>query len=321
MRVLMMGLLAGVLVPGAALAQSGAPVAQDGSPRDATPQDKPAQAGSPQAASAAQAAAAATDPIVVTARPLPTKQDIRSMIRSITPSSPSGEPLPRFHDTVCFGSIGLDRPTLIALGDRLASDAEGAGLKLGGARCTPNILVFFVDGIDAEVDSLVKRKWWVFGDRTPEEIRTITRERGPVRAWSTSETRSRDGDRINNEGFLRVSTASRVVSPIRKDMLASIVLIERSAVVGKTPNQVADYVAMRTLAGVRPRQIGGKETILALFEPGAATAPAELTAFDRGYLRGLYAGPANTFSWSTQGQIARQVLKEKEAETAPGGKR
>lgn len=259
---------------------------------------------------------ATSDPIVVTGRPLPPKEEIRSLARAITPPNASNTPLPRFHDTVCFGSAGLDRPTLQAIGDRLAADAERAGLKLAGDGCKPNVITLFVDHVDHEAARLVQRKWWVFGDRTPSEIRTIVNEKGPVRAWSNSETRGRDGEPINPNGTLNVASASRIVASVRRDTLASVVLVERAALVGKTTSQIADYVAMRALAGVRPQRTQGRETILTLFDPGTADVPVELTAFDQGYLRGLYAGAANAFASTTQGTIVREILKAKDRETA-----
>ncbi len=315
MRGATVAMLAGLLVSGGANAQQASPTVQDAAPSNASLRQAP-----PQDASAPRTAPGTSDPIIVTGRPLPSKDDIRGMIRAITPPGPLGEPLPRFNDSVCFGSMGLDRPTLIAIGDRLAADAEEAGLRLGGDRCKPNIIILFVDDVSDEIDHLVKRKWWVFGNRSPSEIRGIVGEQGPVRAWSNNEVRSRDGDRIDQDGYLRVPTASRIVASIRKDMLASVVLVERSAVIGKTPNQIADYLAMRALAGARPRQTGDKDTILALFEAKAGNAPAELTTFDRGYLRGLYAGQANAFARSTQGQIVRRILQQKDAEVTQAAK-
>ncbi|WP_333572172.1 hypothetical protein [Sphingomonas sp.] len=304
MRVSILALLAGVLLPGSAMAQQNVPATADAPPSKVE---------------APKVEAPASDPIIVTGRPLPSKDEIRAMTRAITPIDPSGDPLARFNDPVCLGSIGLDRATLEAIGDRFAADAEQAGLKLAGSGCKPNVLVLFVDHVDSEVDTLVKRKWWVFGDRSPAEIRTIVHERGPVRAWSNSETRARDGERIGYDRFLQIASASRIVAPIRKDTLAAVVLVERSAAIGKTTYQVADYLAMRALAGVRPRQTNSKDTILGLFAADAQEAPAELTAFDRGYLRGLYAGQANAFASTTQGQIVRTILKAKDAEVAGSG--
>ena len=68
-----------------------------------------------------------------------------------------------------------------------------------------------------------------------------------------------------------------------------MVLIDRSAALGKTIGQVADYAAMRTLAQTRVPADG--DTILTLFDPTEA-APRELTPFDRGFLLSLYKGSA-----------------------------
>jgi hypothetical protein len=296
MRASILALLAGTLLPFSATAQQTAPA--------------------PPQASSTPAAGPAADPIIVTGRPLPSREQIRAVTRAISPATPSTDPLARFHDPVCLASLGLDRTTLERIGQRFAADAEQAGLKLAGDDCKPNIIVLFIDGVNTEVDALVQRKWWVFGDRTPAEIRTIVHERGPVRAWSNSETRGRDGERIDTRGFLQIASASRIVAPIRKDMLAAVVVVERSALIGKTTHQIADYLAMRTLAGVRPPRDGGAETILGLFASDARSVPAEMTALDRGYLRGLYAAQANAFASSTQGQIVRTILKAKDAEVA-----
>lgn len=293
--------LAGLAVPGLGRAQQAPPATTTAT----RAQDHPA---------------ARSDPIVVTARPLPPKAEIRALARTITPPSGSNEPLARFHDSVCFGTAGLDRRTLEDIGHRLAADAEQAGLDLAGDGCKPNVIILFVDGVDTQIRTLVQRKWWVFGDRTPAEIRTIVNEKGPVRAWSNNETRSRDGNRITPGGVLKIETVSRISSPIRHDTLASVVLIERSALVSKTTSQIGDYAAMRGLAGARPQRTSGRETILTLFDPATPTAPSELTAFDRGYLRGLYAGAANALASTTQGTIVREVLKAKVAEAAQAGK-
>lgn len=317
MRGPLLVVVAGLLFPGLAMAQQSA----SPPPGVAQPPALPVPSYTTDPAQGRKAPAGPSDPIIVTGRKPASKKEISALVHAITPPSPNDAPLARFHNAVCFGSVGLERSVLEMIGYRLAADAEQAGLKLAGDGCTPNILVVFTDGVGTGVDTLVRRKWWIFGDRTPSEIRTIVSETGPVRAWSNSEVLSRDGEHINQGGFLNVPIASRLVSPTRKDMLASIVLVERSAVIGKTSNQIADYLAMRTLGGARPRASGPTETILSLFDGDAKRVPGELTAFDRGYLRGLYAGQANAFAWSTRGLIVQRVLKEQQGDTPPPAQR
>lgn len=274
----------------------------------------PAAAGAQQATDRQTSSAVSeTDSIVVTGRPVPESKKIRALTRAITPSVPDGQPLQRFDAPICVGSSGLAPATLLAIGDRIAQDAEQAGLKLAGERCKPNIVILFVDNVEEEIARLGRQQWAIFGDRTPSEIREIARERGPVRAWHNSEIRGADGDLVQPDGSVKVSAASRLVSPTRRDTVASIVLVERKAVIGKTANQLGDYLAMRALAVVNPQRASGSESILTLFDPRTTRVPDEMTAFDRGYLRGLYTGPANLFASTQQNQIVRTVLKDRQA--------
>lgn len=70
---------------------------------------------------------------------------------------------------------------------------------------------------------------------------------------------------------------------------------------------------MRALAVVNPQRASGSESILTLFDPRTTRVPDAMTAFDRGYLRGLYTGPANLFAGTQQNQIVRTVLKDRQA--------
>ncbi len=261
----------------------------------------------------------AADPIVVTTLKAPDRATVRNLVQAITPVVPFEEPLPRFDAPVCFASTGLDRPTMERIGDRLAENAMLAGLQLAGSGCKPNVAILFVNDVDRAVKMLLARRWWLFGDRLPAEVRTITHEAGPVRAWSNSELRSAQGmprgeavlakNLPVNEGVVMSSpTASRIEARVQRDMLVSIVLVERAAVIGKTTTQVADYLSMRTLAVIRPNHASGRDSILTLFDADMTEPPEALTVFDRGYLKGLYAGNANQYAALKIGKITRTIL-------------
>jgi len=70
--------------------------------------------------------------------------------------------------------------------------------------------------------------------------------------------------------------------------------------------QIADYAAMRALAGVLPPKDGRGGTILALFE-GDVTPPRGLTALDRGYLKGLYDSRGNQRAAAQSSGIAAHI--------------
>jgi len=273
------------------------------------------------AAAPAPASPPAGDTVVVTGRTVPNAAKVRALARAITPAVGWDEPLARFTDPVCFGTTGLPRPMLEALGARLADNAVAAGVPLAGDGCRANILLMVVDDGHATLKELLRKKPWLFAGLELSEIRAIIDEPGPAHVWTSSEIRSRDGDRAfvdtNGVSHLSVPIASRVVLPTRRDILASIILIDRKAVIGRSLNQLADYAAMRTLATVRPKGATGGDTILTLFDPGTAAPPAAMTGFDRGYLKALYEGAGNLRINTKIGQITREVVRNGPA--APSG--
>ncbi len=275
-----------------------------------------AQETPPSAAAADAAARRAGEEVVVTGRTPPEEAQVRALARAISPRTGWDEPLARFSDPICFGTGGLGRPVLEAIGARLADDAAQANVPLAGDRCDVNVLVLFVDDGEAELRQLLKRRPGMFGDLQPSEVRAIINEPGPVHVLTASEIRSRDGDRqfTGSDGIrtLKVPIASRIVLPTRRDILSSIVLVDRKAAAGRSVQQIADYVAMRALAMVRPKGATGGDTILTLFDPGVATAPVGMTAFDRGYLKALYEGSANQRGATKVGMIARSIIKQGE---------
>jgi hypothetical protein len=90
-------------------------------------------------------------------------------------------------------------------------------------------------------------------------------------------------------------------------------VIETGATFGKSLTQIADYAALRGLAMVTPGELDGSEdTILALFEPGSQAAPAELTEFDRAYLKGLYRAPPRRWARSQVRYMADAIARKRE---------
>ncbi|MCU6455837.1 hypothetical protein LPN01_17290 [Sphingomonas sp. A2-49] len=265
------------------------------------------------------------DTIVVEGKALADAAKVRALARAITPRLGFDQPLARFTDPVCFATAGLPRPMLQAIGARMADDAAQAGIELAGERCQPNVLVIFVDDGLVELKSLLKRRPGLFRDKEPAEIRTILAEPGPVHVWSVSEIRSRDGDRLNYGGggppTLKVPVATRIGLPVRRDMLSTVMLVDRKAVPGRSLDQIADYAAMRTLAMIRPKGATGGDTILALFDPDTAVPPAGMTGFDRGYLKALYEGSGSQRAFVKVAMIARSISKTgaSDADPAPAG--
>lgn len=137
---------------------------------------------------------------------------------------------------------------------------------------------------------------------------------GPVHAWVSTMLYTRYGEPVpKREMTDPTMSASRLSMTVRKDIVASVVMIDIAATHGLTPEQIADYAAMRGLARTRPpRQPYSVGTILSLFEPGAI-APPGMTRFDHAYLRALYGSVANIAGITKIAQVAHEVKK-----AAPG---
>lgn len=251
------------------------------------------------ALSLAQAAGAQRDQeVVITSQERDAAAKARRFVERVSEPLAGDVPLARFSDPVCVGSAGLPAAAGQAVVERVSEIALSLGLRVGDVGCAPNLIVAFVKDSRAAVRRLARVNSVALNSQSLADVDRIVEEPGHARAWIEVETRSRDGDRPsyapNDPPVLQVSTASRLSSPVRRDVVSATVLIDRDAAAGRDLAQVAEYAAMRALSGARLRGRGEAETILTLFTPdGAAAAPRGLTALDRGYLEGLYAGQGN----------------------------
>jgi hypothetical protein len=95
--------------------------------------------------------------------------------------------------------------------------------------------------------------------------------------------------------------------------LAALVVIDKAAVASLSPVQIADYASLRLLAPTGEVDIAeagsAPPTIMTLFAV-PASAPQQMTRFDRAYLAALYRMPPGAFS--------REVLRAAVLEAARG---
>jgi hypothetical protein len=206
------------------------------------------------------------------------------------------EPLARFADPVCPGVVGMKVEVAEAIVGRVRQNAQDLGLRLADpATCDPNVIATFVgDGRDY-VRRLRARQGWMFVDMDERERKALFETSGPVRAWTRTVVRTRDGMQVGRrEGLGQIpqtrmwSAHSKIYVATRRDYLAAMVLVDRAAADGLSVFQLADYVTMRALGGEAFRKLALEgETILSLFESSQG-APRQLTAADRIYLTTLY---------------------------------
>jgi hypothetical protein len=112
---------------------------------------------------------------------------------------------------------------------------------------------------------------------------------------------------------VRNANSSRVTSNVRYDIMTSFAAIDIGKTPGRTLRQLADYATMNLMLDLS-RDAAHKaapESILSLFnvaDPEAA--PQQMSAMDKGALRGLYAQKKNNVSAAVQRGRMAKAMKE-----------
>ncbi|RYD63064.1 MAG: hypothetical protein EOP58_12100 [Sphingomonadales bacterium] len=205
--------------------------------------------------------------------------------------------LARYHSPVCPIVVGLPDQYGAMIVKRMQAVAEEAGAEVPGiGKCQPNIIIIVAADADKLVKQLRKQLPGMFSGLPTKELRRALRD-GPVHVWNTIETQNEDGATAKSGGIdgglgdaptMQVKSVSMINASVQQAVIQSVVVIDDDALIDKSINQIAEYIAMRTLAGARPPSPGNEaDTILTLFDP-AATPPPGLTLVDRSYLEGVY---------------------------------
>lgn len=204
----------------------------------------------------------------------------------------------RFEDPLCPTSIGLAGQDAGIVERRIRAVAEAADVRTAKPGCRPNLVILVVDDRARAVAHWQKTRPDFFETLTKAEVAALTDGSGPVAAWQIVHLKGADRRPVGrtDDGVVDYYVQNQVVptrigTTIQFEFYGSFLLVEASALQGKTLMQLADYAAMRTLARTDDRRGAAQPmpTILSLFGPdGADAAPPSLTHWDLGFLTGLY---------------------------------
>ncbi|HYD27491.1 hypothetical protein [Brevundimonas sp.] len=225
-----------------------------------------------------------------------------------------GRRLARWDRSICVGVANLRAETAQYIVDRVSTVAGDIGLRAGTPGCTPNLLVVATADGDAAARALVtesRRAFRMGGagmDRGMAALTDFQETDRPVRWWQVamptdSETGMRatrlsgdcqafecnawDGNAMGYAPVLSISSASRLNTQIVDNIFRTVVVVDVDEVSDLTVQQLADYIAMVSLAQIDPDADTGRyATILNVFDD-AANTPG-LTNWDLAYLGGLY---------------------------------
>ena len=252
---------------------------------------------------------------VVGERPL-SAREIKDGVRDIFQRRMPFDPIPRFHDDLCLHVAGLGDTIGDEVANRIRANAEDAGLGLAKPGCTANALVLVVDRPARLVERLREEKPQMFSVATSRQINAQLGTNRPVITWSAFGLRNSVGGAMlpgvalpGGQAFSPLAgfefpitdaySPTRITNPFSRSKQLSVVIFDVRKLDDVHLVQLADYATVHLLATPRAdiaETADDVPTILNLFAHGPRNAPAELTALDRAYLKGLYTMEPNAWS-------------------------
>lgn len=233
---------------------------------------------------------------------------IRSFVDEVAAPNPN-RGIARWDTGLCVGVANLRGDAAQYIVDRVSTVAEDVGLAPGAPGCKPNLMIIATDDGGALAAELVRQRKGALHmggsgmDQGGAALRRFQETDRPVRWWQVSmpvdsETGMR-ATRIPGEcanactrpsdaaPVINVFAASRLSTQIVDNIFRTIVIVDVSQTGDLSINQLADYIAMVSLAQINPEaDTSAYASILNVFaEPDGA---AWLTDWDRAYLTGLY---------------------------------
>ncbi len=240
---------------------------------------------------------------------------IRSFVNEVAaPNRHRG--LARWEDRVCVGVANLRAEPAQYIVDRVSTVAEDIGLTPGFPGCTANIMIVASDDAAGLAETLVRERRRAFRmggsgmDRGGSALQAFVASEAPVRWWQVavpvdSETGQvavripgectqpcNDSKPFEFAPIINVFAASRLSTQIVDNLTRTIVILDIDQIGQVSIEQLADYVAMVTLAQIDPAADTSRyASILNVFDrPETASG---LTDWDRAYLTGLYGAERN----------------------------
>lgn len=263
-------------------------------------------AAEPQVSSAESEQAVRLEDVEVTGRRLDSL--IQSFVNEVAAPN-AGRGIARWDRTLCVGVANLRGDVAHYIVDRVSTVAEDVGLTPGEPGCKPNLLIVATDDGDALATHMVennKRALRMGGsgmDQGGAALRRFQETDRPVRWWLVSmpvdsETGQRavrlPGECMNAclspmdyAPTINVSSASRLTTQVVDNIFRAIIVVDVSKIGAVDTVQLADYIAMVSLAQIDPTaDTNAYSSILNVFSSPSSTP--HLTEWDKAYLDGLY---------------------------------
>jgi len=238
----------------------------------------------------------------------------------------------RWHRQVCIGVHNLENTAARYIVDRISSLALDVGLEPGEPGCNPDVNILFAIDAKEMAAQMVESQPSIFRpaggnagtDLGLDALDEFVQSERAVRWWHVSmPVDARTGvpaielpqARLCGEfrcpPQIAVAGPSRIHSGTRDDLQYVIIVVDTPQLPGTTWQQLADYLAVVSLAQVDPRgNPAAYDSILSLFTNPAAYSG--LTDWDRSFVRALYALDQERLPSLQRNDIVSRIAKQEQ---------
>lgn len=237
----------------------------------------------------------------------------------------------RYNAPICPSAIGFTKPVEDFIEQRIRDVAIAADIKVGALDCDVNLHLMIVEDGPKAISALRREHSQAFGYMTPYERQRLSNREGPVYDWHLIKVVSVDNgaDRSvrrssipggyglltdDNVNAATTTINSLIFLPVRQEIKHAFVLIEKEAIIGLSPVQIADFATMRALMQIKDgtSEELRESSILSIFRYNARydEAPELIDDWDLAILKALYAAPNNRSSAQQRSVMARSVNRE-----------
>jgi hypothetical protein len=213
--------------------------------------------------------------------------------------------------------VGLSGTKGQLLFDRLIGAWASVSMPLGTSGCRANFFVIVSTHPEADL-----KAWW--GNRVlrfaeSRAERSFIETPRPVRIWyntglidsygGSGATTVMVGNTFGSTPVFRGADLPLLQFSELPDLSSVIAVVDFNRVVGLDLGQLADYIAMMGLTELKPdADIGELPSILRLFTTSGDARPQGLTAWDRTFIRELYA--TDTMYRGQRIEIAQRMYRD-----------
>ncbi|GLR46823.1 hypothetical protein [Sphingomonas astaxanthinifaciens] len=246
------------------------------------------------------------------------KKTIRQFVDTLT-RSPGSRQLARFEQRICPKVFGLREPAAAKVTTRMRLVSAAVTRDVAPAKCVPNVMLVVTRDKAAFMREVARGRDNLFDGLSGSKVRTLVRDPAPVTAWQVlGGSLAADGRAITEEGTTGIQTnrtteaSTRIRPAVRQQFDFAVVVVDAKVIDGLNTTQLADYATMRALASLDPSSLAADapSILRAIDAPADAEVPLSMTAWDYGFLRGLYKTQTNLYDTQQRTEIAREVEKK-----------